>query len=89
MLVARGGLGQPLRRSSRRASRSEPKQEGQVCAGRSEFVPHQAEQQDGVGIPVEDRIEPAAKLAPGMFQPGDLTIAAVDDRGHLRQHAPP
>jgi hypothetical protein len=24
-----------------------------------------------------------------MFQPGDLTIAAVDDRGHLRQHAPP
>ncbi len=33
--------------------------------------------------------KPAAKLAPGMFQPGDLTIAAVDDRGHLRQHAPP
>ena len=36
----------------------------QARSGRGKFVLHQAEQQDGVGISVEDRVEPTAKLAP-------------------------
>ncbi len=47
----------------------------------------QTKNKEGIGVAIEDRIEPCAEVAFEPLQAGDLALAAVDDRCDLRDHA--
>jgi hypothetical protein len=61
---------------------------GQRRPHRVQQVPGEAEEQEGVGVAVQHRVQPTAVVAAQVLEPGDLAVAAVDDGGHLGQHAP-
>jgi len=63
--------------------RHEPGEEDQTARLRCQEVPGQTEDQEGVGLAVEDGIEPAAELARLIRKPRHLPVAAIDDGGEL------